>query len=154
MIHMDRTLRGPERRVVEKALGYVIQNHQLLVFTHDDTPITVTGVQVPGGTIEQTESPEEAVVREVFEETGVAVRIINSLGTALYDAWPTKPELHKRHFFQLAPLQKVEVDSWGAGEMDRSDGGAPQRWTCYWMPIKHAHVLCAGMGAKLGELEL
>ncbi|GFK18436.1 hypothetical protein KbCgl_10080 [Corynebacterium glutamicum] len=92
-------MRGPERRVVEKALGYVIQNHQLLVFTHDDSPITVTGVQVPGGTIGQTESPEEAVVREVFEETGVAVRIVNSLGTALYDAWPTKPELHKRHFF-------------------------------------------------------
>ncbi|GAV96787.1 NUDIX family protein [Corynebacterium glutamicum] len=78
---MDRTLHGPDRQVVSKAVGYVIQNEKLLVFTHDDVPITVTGVQVPAGTIEQTESPEDAVVREVFEETGVAVRIVTVKST-------------------------------------------------------------------------
>ena len=151
---MDRALHGPDRRVVSKAVGYVIQNEKLLVFTHDDVPITVTGVQVPAGTIEQTESPEDAVVREVFEETGVAVRIVTSLGIAIYDVWPSKPEIHERHFFHLEPLQKTDAESWSAGELDPSDGGSSQRWTCHWMPIAQAHVLCAGFGAKLGEVEL
>ena len=96
---------GPERRLVRKVVGYVVCDRQLLVFTHDAFPVDVTGVQVPAGTIEEGEAPEAAIVREVLEETGLVVRITGALGVERYDVWPSKPEMHERHFFQLAPLE-------------------------------------------------
>ncbi|WP_417563735.1 NUDIX domain-containing protein [Microbacterium sp.] len=42
---------------------------------------------MPAGTIEPGEAAEDAVVREIR-----------------YDVWPSKPEVHERHFFQLALL--------------------------------------------------
>jgi 8-oxo-dGTP pyrophosphatase MutT (NUDIX family) len=49
---------------------------ELLVFTHADA-----GIQVPAGTMEAGETPETAVLREAYEETGLtAVRIAAYLG--------------------------------------------------------------------------
>ena len=145
---------GPERRLVRKAVGYVVRDGRLLVFTHDDIPLEIAGVQVPAGTIESSESPEAAVVREVLEETGVTARIVASLGVERYDVWPSRPEVHERHFFQLEPLNGSPGGIWSAGEGDPSDGGSVQRWTCRWIPLEHAHVLCAGFAAKVGEISL
>ncbi|MGP6173630.1 NUDIX hydrolase [Corynebacterium sp. A21] len=143
---------GPERRLVQKVVGYVVCEGQLLVFTHDDVPIERAGVQVPAGIIEQGESPEEAVIREVLEETGLRTRIVHPLGVEQFDFWPAKPELHERHFFQLEPVDDSVPVRWSAGEQFPSDGGTPQRWTCWWTRLEHAHVLCAGFGARLGGL--
>ncbi|MGF2948605.1 NUDIX hydrolase [Microbacterium alcoholitolerans] len=145
---------SPERRLVRKVVGYVVRNRQLLVFTHDAIPLEVAGVQVPAGTIEQGEAPEAAVVREVLEETGLAARVTAALGVERYDVWPSKPETHERHFFQLSPLEDSLLERWTAGEGVPSDGGEVQKWTCYWMPLEQAHVLCAGFGARLGEIVL
>ena len=139
---------------MRKVVGYVLHDGRLLVFTHDDYPIELTGVQVPAGTIEPSEHPEIAVTREVLEETGVAARVVRTLGVERYDMWPSKSEVHERHFFQLVPLGGDLTDQWGAGEERPSDGGAPHRWTCRWIPLEHAHVLCAGLGARLGEIVL
>jgi len=143
-----------ERRLVRKVVGYVVRDGQLLVFTHDEFPLEFTGVQVPAGTIEQGEAPEAAVVREVLEETGLVVRITGALGVERYDVWPSKPEIHERHFFQLAPLEEGLPERWTAGEGDPSDGGEAQQWTCHWVPLEQGHVLCAGFGARLGEIVL
>ena len=96
--------RHTEHRLVRKVVGYVVWERRLLVFTHDDVPIEITRVQVPAGTIEPAEAPETAVVREVFEETGVATLVVKALGVERYNMWPDKPEIHERFFFQLAPL--------------------------------------------------
>lgn len=143
---------GPERRLVRKVVGYVVSEGSLLVFTHDDVPLEVGGVQVPAGTIEPGETPAQAVVREVLEETGLGTRIVRELGDELFDFWPSKPELHERHFFELSPVDDVVPSRWSAGERHPSDGGEPQRWTCWWTPLRNAHVLCAGFGARLGKL--
>lgn len=90
---------GAERRFVRKVVGYVVHGDRLLVFTHDDVPLDVAGVQVPAGTIEPGETPEDAVVREIWEETGLPARVVSSLGVQRYDMWPSKPEVHERHFF-------------------------------------------------------
>lgn len=145
---------SPQRRLVRKAVGYVVNDGRLLVFTHDDLPLEITGVQVPAGTIEPGEQPEVAVVREVFEETGIAVRIVRALGVDNYDVWPSKAEVHERHFFQLSPRDVRLADRWNGGEELASDGGAPQRWTCWWLPLEQAHVLCAGLGARLSDVAL
>lgn len=145
---------GTKRRLVRKAVGYVVRNHELRVFTHDDFPIEITGVQVPAGTIEPSEAAESAVLREVLEETGLVTRIVGALGVERYDAWPSKPEVHERHFFQLAPVKVDLPERWAAGEGDPSDGDHALRWTCHWIPLEHAHVLCAGFGARLGQITL
>lgn len=69
----------PERRLVPKAVGYVVRAEQLLVFTQDDVPIETGGVQVPAGTIEPDEDSEDAVIREVREEPGIGTRVVRSL---------------------------------------------------------------------------
>ncbi|WP_460802207.1 NUDIX hydrolase [Microbacterium sp. GXF6406] len=141
-----------ESRTVRKAVAYVVRNEQLLVFTHDDFPMEITGVQVPAGSIEDDESPADAVVREVAEETGLLARIVRPLGVGHYDMRPAKPEIHERHFFQLEVLDSDVLSRWTWGESDPSDGGSDVRWTCWWMPMKDAHVLCAGFGALLGNI--
>lgn len=139
-------------QVVRKVVGYIVREDNLLVFTHDDIPLEVTGVQVPAGTIEVNEAPQDAVVREALEETGLATRIVSDLGMEHYDARPTKPEIHERYLFQLAPVDAEVPERWAAGEDIASDGGAPQRWTCFWIPLEQSQVLCAGFGAPLGRL--
>ncbi len=137
--------------MVQKAVAYVIHCGRLLVFTHDDVSIEVTGVQVPAGTVEAGESPVEAAVREVLEETGLRTRVVRELGTEIYDVRPAKEERHQRHFFQLAPVGDSVPERWQAGEEHPSEGPA-QRWTCWWAPLEHGHVLCAGFGALLGRV--
>ncbi|SHJ57706.1 NUDIX domain-containing protein [Tessaracoccus bendigoensis DSM 12906] len=142
----------PDRRLVRKAVGYVVRKGRLLVFSRDDIPLEVVGVQVPAGTIEDGELPEVAAVREVLEETNLHARVVRALGVERYDVWPSKPEIHERHFFQLATVGEDLEEQWSAGEPGPSGDGPPQRWTCRWIPLEQAHVLCAGFGARLGHI--
>ena len=147
-----------DRRVIGKVVAYVVHDERLLVFTHDDVPIEIAGVQVPAGTIEPGESPEVAVVREVLEESGMHARVVRSLGVERYDVWPTKPEIHERHFFQLELIDPdasgaAVSERWSAGEEHPSSGGAPKRWTCWWTPLQYSHVLSAGFGTRLSLIE-
>lgn len=93
------------------------------------------------------------MLREVFEETGQRARIVRALDMEHFDFWPAKPELHERHIFQLELLDEGVPERWQAGEEDSSDGGGPHRWTCWWTPLRRAHVLCAGFGARLGGVD-
>ena len=49
--------------IINKVLAYVTRGDRLLVFKHRDFP--EAGLQVPAGTIEEGESPHDAVLREV-----------------------------------------------------------------------------------------
>lgn len=142
-----------DRRIVQKVVAYVVHDGHLLVFTHDDVAIEITGVQVPAGTINPGERPEDAALREAREETGLESRMVSALGVEHYDFWPTKPEVHERHFFLLTPLEGELPERWQAGEEPPADKGSSQRWTCWWQPLEDAHVLCAGFSARIGHIE-
>jgi 8-oxo-dGTP pyrophosphatase MutT (NUDIX family) len=65
------------------------------VVKHNDGIVVINppddfGAGLPGGIVEYGESPEEAAVREVYEETGFEVRIIQSLGWSFvrYEEFP------------------------------------------------------------------
>ena len=136
--------------VVEKAVCYVIAEDRLLVFTHDDTDILTTGVQVPAGTVRGDESAAQAAERELFEETGLRGTVTRSLGTELYDLAPLRDEVVLRHFFRLELVGHEVSAVWQAGEADPATGGSPVSWTCRWIPLTQAHVLAGGLGARLG----
>ncbi len=57
--------------VVEKVTAFITRQskdgHDLLLFEHPNA-----GIQIPAGTVKDTETPEQAVVREAAEETGLA----------------------------------------------------------------------------------
>jgi len=145
---------SPARRTVQKVVAYVVHDGRVLVFTHDDVPLELAGVQVPAGTIESGETPELAVVREVREETGLATRIVRALGVERYDVWPSKPEIHERHFFQLEVIDPAIPERWAAGEDSPSEGAAHEAWTCWWLPLEHAHVLAAGFGSRIAAVDV
>ena len=54
---------------IDKVYAYITHANKLLVFKHVDFP--EAGIQVPAGTMDAGETPEMAVMREVFEETGL-----------------------------------------------------------------------------------
>jgi len=52
-----------------KVLAHITHNMRLLVFGHAQA--SQAGLQVPGGTVEEGEHPDAAVMREAHEETGL-----------------------------------------------------------------------------------
>jgi 8-oxo-dGTP pyrophosphatase MutT (NUDIX family) len=69
-------------RIVEKVTAFITRpsddGHDLLLFEHPNA-----GVQIPAGTVEESETPEAAVLREAIEETGLApLTIRRALGCA------------------------------------------------------------------------
>lgn len=133
---------------VGKAVAYVVRDGRLLVFTHRDVPLTITGVQVPAGTIRDGEPPEAAVLRETCEETGLGrFTVRRALGVAEYDVGP---QTHVRHFFELTPTAALP-ETWEAAE--HHDGQRePTAFTFFWLPVGQGHVLAAGLGARLAAL--
>jgi len=49
---------------------------QVLIIQRRDVPVWV----LPGGCVEENEDPEKAVIREIFEETGLTVNINRKVG--------------------------------------------------------------------------
>ena len=139
-------------REVHKVVCYVVHDEHILVFTHRDVPMTVTGVQVPAGTIEFGESPEQAAVRELFEETGRCGRVVRYVGVQRYDVRPMRDEVAVRHYFQMTLPDADVTERWPAGESDPSIGGSAVAWDCWWLPMAQAHVLAGGLGGLLGAM--
>ncbi|WP_043673842.1 NUDIX domain-containing protein [Clavibacter michiganensis] len=137
-------------REVDKVVCYVIEHDHLLVFTHDAIPLTVTGVQVPAGSIEADESPEDAALRELTEETGRDGQVVRLVGVDRYDLRPTRDEIAVRHFVEMRMAPADIAERWAAQELTPAHGGEPARWTCWWLPLDNAHVLSAGLGSMLG----
>jgi 8-oxo-dGTP diphosphatase len=79
-------------------LGVVFNRNksEVLLVKRRDVPIWV----FPGGGIEIDESPEEAVRREVWEETGLRVDIIKKI--AFYT--PLNRLSHSTHLFECRPI--------------------------------------------------
>lgn len=144
----------PGPHVSEKVYAYITQGDQLLVFRQIDAP--KAGIQVPGGTVDAGELLPEAVLREAFEETGVAdLEIVAALGAAWFDlaAHGYADEVHHRHFFHLRAATPLPA-TWQHEERHRSDGGPPILFTFFWMPIAEASaLLIAEMGALAHRLD-
>lgn len=136
-----------------KVVAYIVREDRLLVFTHaDDASPHESGLQVPAGSVRPRELPEDAVLREAHEETGLdGLRIERFLGVAEYDARPYADAVYVRHFFHLSVGGAEPPERWIGWEL--GDGsGEPIRFELFWFPLRKAHGLAAGQGALLGRL--
>lgn len=72
------------------AFGFVFVNDQILLprLRHRDWDL-------PGGVIEQNETPEAAAIREVYEETYAKVEVLELLGILELETFAPKPEKYR-----------------------------------------------------------
>nr|WP_246350973.1 NUDIX domain-containing protein [Deinobacterium chartae] len=124
-----------------KAAAYVTRGETVLVFRQVEAP--EAGVQIPKGSIDPGESPEQAVLREVLEETGLALSAPRPLGEHLYRG------VQRWHFFHLEAPPDTP-DRW-LHTVSGGPGDAGMLFECYFAPLE-ACGLDWGMDALLPEL--
>lgn len=108
------------------------------MFTQPGAP--EAGVQVPAGTIRDGESPYDAVLREVREETGrdsyAVRRYLGAVGG--------------RHYFDVAATGPLP-ERWRAYE--RHDGlREPTALDLFWLPLAEAGVLAGRQGERIAAM--
>ena len=139
-------------RVVEKVVAYVTKDEHLLVFRHVNSD---AGIQVPAGTLEPGESPDDGVLREAQEETGLDSLVVRRfLGTRDYDMSSYGiAELHRRYYYHLE-CRGDTPSTWRHFELHPS--GCPSKrieFELYWVMLPdQVPELAAGQGYFLAEL--
>jgi len=63
--------------VVKSVLGIILNEDGVLLIKRRDVPVWV----LPGGGMDAGEDPESAIMREIYEETGLKVEVIRRVGT-------------------------------------------------------------------------
>jgi 8-oxo-dGTP diphosphatase len=121
-----------------KAFAYITSGTtsgtRLLLLAHPNQP--EAGLQVPAGTMEAGETPEQAVLREAREETDLEhLILVELIGRQTYDARPWGgDELHDRWFFHLR-CEQTTAERWRTTEESPSDGGGPVAFELFWVPL-------------------
>lgn len=130
-----------------KVISYIYRHHksEILVFNHRDFP--EAGTQVVGGSVEIGEDHISALVREVFEESGLIVLVedFKKVGETQYQR-KDKPELNHRYYFEMHSHGLPE--SWShVVKSDGQDNGMVFEF--FWLSIKAAKQKLDG---SFGEL--
>lgn len=87
--------------------GVIYRNGKVLTIKW----LSKDSIEFPKGTIEDGESPEQACIREVFEETGYKTRIIRPLTVSTFEYdWGDTKEHHVKtvHYYLLELINSDE----------------------------------------------
>src|SRR5215471_17967206 len=127
-----------EKKLQHKVFAYITHSNRLLVFVHPFAP--EAGIQVPAGTVKANEPPEEAVLREAFEETGLSgLVLVGFLGEDKRDMSDFgTDEIHLRRFYHLR-CEEDPPETWRHEERDPSDDPkkVPIVFEFFWAPLPH-----------------
>ena len=130
-----------------RAYAYITNGSRMLLFTHPEAP--EAGIQVPAGTIEVGETPEDAVMREGREETGLTqLRLERFLAQDTRDMrdWGSD-ELQYRWFFHLS-VEGPTKETWRHGEF-AEDGSVIHPFDFFWAEVKALPELTGNNGDKI-----
>lgn len=135
----------------QKVLAYLIRKdkgkQQLLVFIHRDYP--EAGIQVPGGTVEEGEQLEIALLRELEEEAGLEqeqLSVRNKVTETIFYNSYTK-EYQNRHIFLVQASTELP-EQWS----HFVTGDGDDRGLCYlffWIDVTSPPNLIADQGKYL-----
>ena len=109
--------------VRRKAFAYITHGDRLLMFRQPAA--ADAGIQVPSGSVQAGERPEDAVMREAREETGLAgLALVRPLGEQQRDMSDVGlDETHLRSFYHLRCTSEPPA-TWRHHERDPSDGSS------------------------------
>ncbi|MFJ7200192.1 MULTISPECIES: NUDIX domain-containing protein [unclassified Streptomyces] len=135
-----------------RVAAYVIRHRsvpELLVFDHMGMP--EAGTQVPAGGVGRDEEPEQAVLREVVEETGLsAATVVRSVAVEDKPHPGTGQPRRTTFFFLHAPAGTP--DSWE--HQVRGDGDdAGFGFACRFLPLPLERPLADEQDAWLGDID-
>lgn len=144
------TAAAPPPRI--RVAAYVIRRHPspaLLVFDHMDFP--AAGTQIPAGGVGPGEEPEQAVLREVAEETGLT-RLAVVRRIAVDDsAHPDTGQPRLTTFFLLAASAHGPLAWEHRVRGDGADSG--MRFACRFAPLPLERPLADAQDAWLGRVD-
>ena len=137
-------------KIRHRAYAYITSGSRLLLFTQPGAP--EAGIQVPAGTIEPGENPQDAVLREAKEETGLTgIRFVRFLAQDTRDMRDCgSDELQYRWFFHL-PLEGSAAETWRHGEHSK-DGSLIHPFDFFWADVGSLPELVAGYDDKIDSL--
>jgi 8-oxo-dGTP diphosphatase len=136
---------------VDKVIAYITRGERFIVFEQPE--VSSAGIQVPGGTVEEGESLEEAVLREANEETGLSrLRIVRALGVQLHRR--PSGRIHRRHYFHLEDHSEAVPDVWEHYEEFPHCGSAPILYRLGWADLHDPPPLEAELDHALHQLRL
>jgi ADP-ribose pyrophosphatase YjhB (NUDIX family) len=140
--------------VKQKVFAYITHQERLLVFKQPDFP--EAGIQVPAGTVEVGEQLENAVLREAFEETGLANLMLDCfLGQQTRDMSDFGlNEVHHRSFYHLGCSEDPPT-RWQHEESHPSTGAVQEAivFELFWIPLSDSNSpLIADYGIMLPRL--
>ena len=136
---------NPKTKVLAYIFRTIKDQKELLVFDHKD--FDDVNPQVPAGTVEEGESNDEAILREVFEESGLKFESHDQYLGCFDFKREDLNEIHKRHVysFQADGLP----DSW-EHIVSHGKGDKGLCFIFYWIPVDEAKAkLVAEMGNYL-----
>ncbi len=133
-----------------RAYAYITSGSRLLLFTQPGAP--EAGIQVPAGTIGPGEKPEDAVMREAEEETGLTgLRYERFLVRDTRDMRDCgSDERQHRWFFHLTVEAPTE-ETWRHGEHSE-DGSLIHPFDFFWADVRTLPDLVAGYDDKIDLL--
>lgn len=135
------------RSLRHRAYAYITKGRRLLLFTQPGAP--EAGVQVPAGTIEAGEIPDDAVMREAREETGLTgLRLERLLAqdTREMRDWGSD-ELQYRWFYHLS-VEGPTKETWRHGEF-AEDGSVIHPFEFFWADVNALPELSGNCGDKI-----
>ncbi|MGW0083080.1 NUDIX hydrolase [Streptomyces sp. NPDC003393] len=135
-----------------RVAAYVIRHRgvpELLVFDHVGLP--EAGTQVPAGGVEPGEGPQDAVLREVAEETGLLTATVIRQITVEDKPHPATGQPRRTGFFHLqAPADTP--DAWEHHVDGRGDD-AGLTFACRFLPLPLKRPLADDQDAWLGRID-
>jgi len=134
--NVDGSMTDPIYRIRASAL--CIRDEHILALKHQSDSGSGGFWGIPGGKIESGETPEQAAIRETFEETGYRVEVIHNprLFSDYEFVWQGQTYLCRTHWLCVQPVP---------GAIHNPHAGDEEYITALrWLPIKEWRQLFAG----------